>query len=304
MTGGSAGVRNPGYGIAPSGYRLPPSVRLGPVRLRVSDLGRSTTFYREVLGLERHGGVSGADPGGTISLGVAGAPEPLVELVERPGARPVTPRGRLGLYHFALLLPDRPSLARIAGHLLERDVRLGTADHAVSEALYLHDPDGLGVEVYADRPRRRWRTRGRELVITTDPLDLDDLLSEAGDRAFDGLPQGTVTGHVHLHVGDLDRAEAFYHEALGFDRVAWSYPGALFLSAGGYHHHLGTNVWAAGAPPAGPDDAGLVWWTLVLPDDDEVERALASVAEVDGAPSDGSVVRDPWGTAVQLVAEG
>ena len=169
---------------------------------------------------------------------------PLAYLVEKGGVAPVPRRGRFGLYHFALLLPDRAALGRFAAHVLRLGLRPGMADHAVSEALYLSDPDGLGIEVYADRPRTSWTYRGDELVMTTEPLDIAGLITAGQGDEWRGAPEGTSMGHVHLHVGDLARAEAFYHRALGFDKKVWSYPGALFFSAGGYHHHLGTNIWS------------------------------------------------------------
>lgn len=291
------------YGIRPPEYRLPAETRLGPVRLRVADRARSEEFYARVLGLVRR------DHGeGWTSLGAAGGDEPLIELVERPGAEPAPPWGRIGLYHFALRVPDRAGLGRFVLHLRELDVRVGAADHRVSEAIYLTDPDGLGIEVYADRPRGRWSSRGRQLVLTTDPLDVEALVAAAGAGPFEGLPPGTVMGHVHLHVGGLDRASGFYHEALGFDKVVWEYPGALFLSAGGYHHHVGVNVWAGEAGPAGPDDAGLLSWTLVLPSDEDVERITASLESAgshvrrEGAHG-GGVALDPWGTAVEVIGK-
>ena len=177
----------------------------------------------------------------------------------------------------------------------------------MSEAVYLTDPDGLGIEVYADRPRQSWRTSGDELFMTTEPLDLRDLMRVASDAPWSGMPPGTTIGHVHLHVGGLDTAAAFYHAAIGFDQTVWSYPGALFLAAGGYHHHLGTNTWALGAVPARDDEARLLEWELVLPDSaavEEVARSLDAngfVAAVDG---DDRLARDPWGTTVRLRAEG
>lgn len=299
------GTGSPGgeVGVPPPGYRLPTTTRLGPVRLRVADRARSEGFYRRMLGLVRR------DEGGEhVALGAPEGDEPLIELVEVPGVAPAPPHGRIGLYHFALLVPERAALARLVLHLRKMDVPVRMADHRVSEALYLTDPDGLVIEIYADRPRNRWRSRGRQLVMTTEPLDVADLLAEAGgEAAFDSLPRQTVVGHVHLHVGDLDRAAVFYHEALGFDRVVWDYPGALFLSAGGYHHHVGTNTWAGHAPPTGPDDAGLMSWTLVVPSEDEAERLTNNVedAGVDvgqEGPHGGRVALDPWGTAVELIA--
>jgi catechol 2,3-dioxygenase len=175
----------------------------------------------------------------------------------------------------------------------------------VSEAIYLWDPDGLGIEVYADRPRSEWRHQGPELFMTTEPLDVGSLLSAAGSGSWAGMPEGTTMGHVHLHVGSLAEAEGFYHAALGFDKTVWSYPGALFLAAGGYHHHLGTNTWAAGAPPAGPGDARLLEWEIVVPAAGDAMAAVASCrAHGFDAEQDGEdwLVRDPWGTALRLVS--
>jgi catechol 2,3-dioxygenase len=209
-------------------------------------------------------------------------------------------RGRLGLYHFAILLPDRSALGRFLRHLGELGERAGMADHLVSEALYLSDPDGLGIEVYADRPRASWQQHDGQLVMATESLDTAGLLGAAGPEPWSGLPAGTAIGHVHLFVGDLDRAAAFYHAGLGLDKMVWSYPGALFLAAGGYHHHLGVNTWAAGAEPAGAEDARLLEWELVVPAERDAAEALASLREGGVTASDTGIVRDPWGTAVRV----
>ena len=290
----------PAPGIAGT---LPAALRLGPVRLQVADLARSAAFYQEVLGMRLLDRAAGA-----ASLGAHGDDRPLVELRERPGARPARSRGQLGLFHVAYLLPDRAALGRFVRHLAELGVPVGAGDHLVSEALYLADPDGLGIEVYADRPRSAWRRVGDELAMTTDPLDLADLAAAGGDAPWAGMPAGTRVGHVHLHVGDLAAAGAFYGDALGLERTVWSYPGALFLAAGGYHHHLGTNTWAGprAAPPA-DGDARLLWWTMELPDAAAVEAAAARLAAAGHVGrteehEDGRalVVRDPWGTALRL----
>lgn len=290
------------YGIAPEGVRLPAGTRLGPVSLQVADLGRSLDFYQEVLGLR----VLATDGAGAVlgtSPGREEAPAPLVELRERVGVAPVPRRGRLGLFHFAILLPRRAELGRFAAHISSRGEPMGASDHRVSEALYLHDPDGMGIEVYADRPRKEWQRDGRQLVMATDPLDLEDLLRAGEGATWEGMPPGTVMGHMHLHVGDLALAEAFYHRGLGLDKVVWSYPGALFLSAGGYHHHLGLNTWAAGAPPAGKDDARLLEWELRVPSAQVARIALENLAGEGHAVEwslDGGTVRDPWGTLLRV----
>ena len=290
------------YGIAPEGYRLPDTTRLGRVKLQVADLERSLAYYTEVLGfrvLDRR------DEGGRAArLAPHGEDTVLIELVEKPGVNPSPEQGRLGLYHFAILLPDRASLGRFLRHLGETNQRAGMADHLVSEAIYLSDPDGLGIEVYADRPRSAWRSEGRQLVMATEQLNVGDLIRAGGTEPWSGMPRGTVIGHVHLFVGDLERASSFYHDALGFEKVVWNYPGALFLSAGGYHHHLGTNTWARHAKPASDDDARLLEWEIVLPAADitaasaSVERKGITVEREGGAVA----VRDPWGTRVRLVA--
>ncbi|HLT47003.1 MAG TPA: VOC family protein [Rubricoccaceae bacterium] len=283
-------------GLAPPGYRLPDATRLGRVRLQVADLARSLDFYEGVLSfrvLDR--------AGGTAALG---ADAPLVELVEKPGVRPVPRRGLLGLFHVAYLLPERAALGRFVRHVAEAGVPVGMSDHLVSEAVYLTDPDGLGIEVYADRPRAAWRRDGRQIAMATNPLDVRSLIEAAGDAPWTGAPAGTVVGHVHLHVGDLGRAAGFYHAALGLDKVVWDYPGALFLSAGGYHHHLGLNTWATGAPPAGEDDAQLLEWTVVVPTAEDAEAAERSV-EAAGYPvardERGWRAEDPWGTPLRVV---
>jgi catechol 2,3-dioxygenase len=292
---------DPSYGIAAPDFRLPAGTHVGAVSLQVSDLARSIEYYTRVLGLA----VLSADRS-RASLSAAGAAEPLLHLATRPGVKAVPRHGRLGLYHFAILVPDRAALGRFIVHLAETGAAAATADHAVSEAVYLWDPDGLGIEVYADRPRDAWRRRGRELHMTTEALDVRSLVDATGGSPWTGLPDGTVIGHMHMHVGDLRQAEQVYHAALGLDKVVWSYPGALFLSAGGYHHHLGVNTWASGAPPAHDDDARLLEWEVVVPTGSDAREAVAS-CERAGLPvagsGGGSTIHDPWGTAFRLRSE-
>lgn len=294
---------NPGdtplpYGVAPPAFRLPDATTLGPVHLQVSDLARSLEYYQRVIGLRAR---PRAD--GSAALMAHGDDRPLVTLHTRPGVTRAR-RGAFGLYHFAMLLPDRAALGRFAAHLSANGIEAGMADHLVSEALYLWDPDGLGIEVYADRPRARWRHRNRELAMATDPLDIAGLIAEGHGDSWDGVPANTMVGHVHLHVGSLGGAEAFYHRALGFDKTVWSYAGALFMSAGGYHHHLGTNVWSPGPAPA-EEGARLLAWELVVPSHDDVQGAAGSLrgAGYGVEETDRSVrVADPWGTLVHLRA--
>lgn len=238
---------------------LPADARIGQVTLTVRDLDRSLAFYRDVLGFEearRDGRVShlGA-PGGRV----------IIELQERPDAIP-KPRRSSGLYHFAILVPSRAALGRSLRRLAATRWPIsGASDHLVSEALYLDDPDGLGIEVYRDRPRESWQQlMNGEIAMGTDPLDLQAVHDEPGAEApWQGLDAGTIMGHVHLHVPQLETAEAFYCGQIGFDPILRRYPGALFVSAGGYHHHVGLNVWAgAGAPPPPPNAVGLQSFTV------------------------------------------
>ncbi|HEY0875651.1 MAG TPA: VOC family protein [Vicinamibacterales bacterium] len=285
------------YGIRPPGFRLPDATQVGMVRLQVSDLRRSIEYYERILGFRIHDST-----GHAATLGPLGADsKPLLTLETRGGLKPAR-RGALGLYHFAILLPDRAALGSFAAHLSERRVRVGMADHFVSEAFYLWDPDGLGIEVYADRPRDAWRAKDRELLMTTDPLDVGALVTASEGRPWNGMPAGTTIGHVHLHVGDLEAADAFYHSALGLDRMVWSYPGALFLAAGGYHHHLGTNIWSS-EPPARDDEARLIEWELLVPSAGDADAARRSLRDAgyDAQATDGIVtVADPWGTRLSI----
>ncbi|HEY8850632.1 MAG TPA: VOC family protein [Gemmatimonadaceae bacterium] len=293
-----AGEQN---GIRPKGYRLPESTHLGRVRLQVADLDRSLLFYENVLGLRVINRTADS-----VNLGPHGEDREIVHLRQLSGAKPVPRRGLLGLYHFAILLPDRASLGRFVAHLAEIGAYAGMSDHFVSEAVYLTDPDGLGIEVYADRPRDAWRYDERQLYMTTNHLDVDDLVRSARGERWTGMPPGTVLGHVHLYVGDIEKAESFYHDALGFDKVVWSYPGALFMSAGGYHHHLGTNTWATGAPPATDADARLLEWEIVVPTKKDADQAAQNViaARYLAKPENGEwILTDPWGTSLRLVPE-
>jgi catechol 2,3-dioxygenase len=293
----SRAAAEPAGGIQPPAYRLPDGTHVGLVALLVADLPRSVRYYEQVLGLRP----LTVEPERAV-LGAADE-RPLVELHARPDVTRAR-RGAFGLYHFALLLPDRAGLGRFAAHLASLRLRAGMADHLVSESLYLWDPDGLGIEVYADRPRSAWTHNGRELAMATDPLDLDAVIRAAAGVRWNGAPAGTAVGHVHLHVGDLAEAEAFYHRALGFTKTVWSYPGALFMAAGDYHHHLGTNVWSSGPAPS-PSEARLLQWQLVVPSRDDVAavgRSLDADGYLSSQTSQGLRAADPWGTRVVVVA--
>jgi catechol 2,3-dioxygenase len=278
---------------------LPEAAHVGAVHLQVSDLRQSLAYYEHVLGLRPHGITESS-----AALGADQDERPLVTLQSRPGVGRAR-RGAFGLYHFAILLPDRAALGRFAAHLESLDVRAAMADHLVSEALYLWDPDGLGIEVYADRPRESWQQHGRELAMTTDPLDIQSVIASGRSERWEGPPRGTTMGHVHLHVGSLEEAEAFYHRALGLDKTVWSYPGALFMSAGGYHHHLATNTWSPG-PSASPDQARLLKWELIVPSDSDVAAVTRSLQDAAYSPEetgDEVTAMDPWGTRVRIRPE-
>ncbi len=271
---------------------------MGAVHLTVSDLARSLDYYDLAIGLETLESGSGR-----ASLGSAG--RELLVLVEEPGARPADPS--TGLYHFALLVPERPALARWLAHAARDRVSLtGLSDHFVSEAIYLRDPDGHGIEIYADRPRERWEGIVGERM-TTLPLDVDNLLGELDDAAtepFDGLAGETVMGHVHLKVAEIPETVEFYRDVIGFGLIAALREQAAFLSAGGYHHHVGANTWeSAGAGAPGPGTASLRHATIVLPDAAERDRVVsrleargAGIGESGGEP----LVRDPSGNALVL----
>jgi catechol 2,3-dioxygenase len=278
--------------------QIAPATHMGPVELSVADLERSLDYWQRAIGLRV---LERADGRATL-----GADSPLVYFVEEPGARPAD--GHTGLFHVALLVPDRPSLARFLAHAgRERIPLTGLSDHAVSEAIYLRDPDRHGIEIYADRPREVWEGKVAERM-TTEPIDVDSLLGELGDPStepFDGLPDGTTVGHVHLRVADVDDTIRFYRDVLGLDLIV-RHGQAAFLSAGGYHHHVGGNTWESrGAAPAPPGSATLRHATVVVPDAAERDRVAARVADSGGEPEpfDGGVlVRDPSQNALLLVA--
>ena len=288
-----------GTTAAPTSSEISPLATVGPVHLTVSDMKRSLNYYRGDVGLEV---LDGGDR--RVSLG-AGDRELLV-LVGEQGSKPAF--GYTGLYHFALLVPQRTQLAGWLAHAARDRVSLvGLSDHFVSEAIYLADPDGHGIEIYWDRPREVWEGQVASRM-TTVALDVDDLLGELDDPAsepFDGLPAGTVMGHVHLKVADIPETVAFYRDVLGFGLMAQLGESAAFLSAGGYHHHFGANTWeSAGASAPPPGAAALRHATIVLPDAAERDRLLGRVSHAGqhyGEGDLGPVVHDPSGNSLALV---
>jgi catechol 2,3-dioxygenase len=279
---------------------IDPRTAVGSVSLTVSDLQRSRQFYERVVGVR---GIDRED--GSLAFGGPGG-VPFLELHEDSSAPPLD-HGATGLFHFAVLMPSRAELARSLRRIAEARWPLsGASDHLVSEALYLSDPDGNGIEIYRDRPREQWPVREGSLQMATLPLDLDDILRESPESGEQPVPPDTRLGHVHLQVSELEQSERFYSEILGFDVTVRGYPGALFVSAGGYHHHIGLNTWnSAGAGPPRPGSIGLRSFEVLLPDRSSLERTLERVraAGLDGEAVDGGMlIRDPSGNGVLLTA--
>jgi catechol 2,3-dioxygenase len=279
---------------------IDPATSVGDVVLTVADADAQASFYRDAIGLlELH------RDGEMVELGAPGSDEALVTLVERPNAPP-RPAGTTGLFHLALLVADRAELARALRRVTEAGYRFtGASDHLVSEALYLNDLEGNGIEIYRDRPRDEWSRVDGQLQMATLPMDLDGVLASAPDGdTGTGMAPGTRIGHVHLQVSSIPEADEFYVGALGFDPIVRRYPGALFVSAGGYHHHLGLNTWAGEGIPAPPPDArGLRSFTIFLPDDASLSATLDAAAEtgVEIDLADGrATVTDPSGNAAVL----
>jgi len=281
--------------------RLPDNTRIGYVNLRVADLDRSLSFYRDLLGLTEMNRLDS-----TISLSASRNGEQIILLTEVRNAKSRPPHSA-GLYHSAILLPNRKELARVLKRLFDQDWPFqGFADHGVSEALYLADAEGNGVELYADRPRNLWPWKNGELQMVTLPLGLDNLLAELpkADDAWTGIHPQTRIGHIHLQVSDLRNGGRFYHELLGFDVTERSFPGALFVSAGGYHHHIGLNVWdSLGGRGAPADAVGLAKFSIAIPDEHErsalrqrLDQAGLRLEESEG----GFVVRDNDGIGIEI----
>jgi catechol 2,3-dioxygenase len=276
--------------------KLPPDIQLGAISLTFSDLQRAIDFYLKSIGLEFL-----ESKGNEAFLGVNG--RELVHLVGKPGAVRV-PRSS-GLYHFALLLPSRQALGNTLHNLIRTETRLtGGADHLVSEALYLDDTEGNGIEIYRDRPREEWTGSDGRLRMDTLPLDFEGVLNEAGGSITGRLPAETKMGHVHLHVAHIDESVTFYRDVVGLDLMMKYGPSAAFLSAGGYHHHIGVNTWAGvGAPPLPPDAVGLRDFVFRLPA--QALDALEGRLRASGTPfdqlEDGLYVRDPSLNTIKFI---
>ena len=281
-------------------HSIHPDTTVGYVHLTIANLDRSLAFYQDILGFQVH-----RREGETVYLG-AGGPD-LLLLTEEPAAQPVS--GVTGLYHFAILTPSRLALAQSLRHLAETKTPVqGFADHLVSEAIYLADPDGNGIEIYRDRPRSEWPRQNGQLQMASDPLDIAGILAEleAQPEPWTGLSPQTTLGHIHLHVATIPEAQAFYCDVLGFDLMVRYGPSAGFVSAGGYHHHIGFNTWAGvNAPPPPPGAIGLRYFTINLPDAAALAAVVESIEHAGVAfkeKDDVIFVRDPAQNGIVLTA--
>lgn len=268
------------------------------VTLKVGDLDRSLTYYQEVIGfkvLEKTANRAKLTADGQTCI---------LSIERHENAIPKK-RGTTGLYHFALLVPHRSDLADIVNHFMEKGIQIGSSDHLVSEALYLNDPDGNGIEIYVDRDPSEWEWKDNEVAMIVDPLDFTDLLKTAdSEKAWNGLPVGTVMGHIHLHVSQLEKAEEFYTEGLGFEVVNRFGDQALFISSGNYHHHIGLNTWAGiGAPAPSKNSVGLESFTIILPDVAFREKVITSLESFGASVKEENgifVTSDPSGNPIHL----
>ena len=278
-------------------FHSKPNTFVGHVNIKVEDFNRSLTFYQEVLGfqiLEQTNKTAKLTTDGKTSILSIEQPE---NVVRQQGKT-------TGLYHFALLLPKRSDLAEIVHHFMENGVQYGSADHLVSEALYLSDPDGNGIEIYIDRKPSEWTWSNGEVLMTVDPLDFADLLSTGKQGSWKGMPVGTVMGHLHLHVSELKKTEEFYCKALGFEVVNRYGEQALFIASGKYHHHIALNTWAGvGVPQPPANSVGLGSFTIISPSDearnnviDQLKNINATVTEENGS----FVTHDPSGNRIYL----
>lgn len=273
--------------------QIHPNIELGYVKLKVTSLERSISFYRDFIGFQ------------ILKLGEKTAEftvdgmEPLLVIEEIPNAVVLPERSAAGLYHFAILLPTRKDLGAAVKHLIRSGIEIGQGDHLVSEAFYLQDPDQNGIEIYRDRPREGWKRDDQgHYVMGTEPVDVSGLLDEAKDQEWKGLPPETKIGHVHFHVRDLTLAKDFYHSVLGFDITGdYQNMSALFVSAGGYHHHIGLNLWAGRHAPFAPANAaGMAYYTILLPNEaelDSVLKKLESSGRIAEKKADAWFVKDP-----------
>lgn len=279
-------------------FHQPPVTFVGRVDLKVQDLERSVAFYQDVIGFKLF------EKTERLAKFTADGNNVLLS-IEQPEDVMPKQRRTTGLYHFAILLPHRADLANILKHFVQLRLPLqGASDHLVSEALYLADPDGNGIEIYIDRPASDWTWNESQVVMTTEPLDAEGLLEEDKRGTWNGLPAGTVMGHIHLHVSELDKTEEFYTKGLGFNVVSRYGPQALFTSTGKYHHHIGLNTWnGVGAPKPAERSVGLRSFSLVLPDEESVKETISRLISVGAEVTEENgviVTVDPSGNRIKL----
>lgn len=280
------------------GFHREPNTFISQLNLKVASLERSITFYQEVIGLQVLNQTNR-----TADLTADG--KTVLVSIQQPDDV-VSKQGRTtGLYHFALLLPTRADLGRLLKHLLQVRYPLqGASDHLVSEAIYLADPDGNGIEVYADRPASNWSWSNGEVEMATVALDAESLLAEGEGEAWNGMPAGTIMGHIHLHVSELQKTEEFYTKGLGFEVVTRYGGQALFISTGKYHHHIGLNTWnGVGAPPAAENSVGMESYTMVFPSEEKREQIISQLKEMGVAVTEEKgayITADPSGNRIRL----
>ena len=279
-------------------FHSEPNVFVSHVHLKVADLKRSINFYQQIIGFQV---IEQTEKQASLSTD---GKTPLVTIEQPENIRPKQPR-TTGLYHFALLLPSRSDLAKVIEHFIKIGYPLqGASDHLVSEALYLADPDGNGIEIYTDRPASTWKWNSDEVVMSTERLDIESILAEGDGTPWNGLPAATLMGHVHLHVSELHKAEEFYCKGLDFDIVTRYGGPALFISTGRYHHHIGLNTWnGIGAPAPSEESVGLKNYTLVYPNEEAREHAVANLNKLGAAviQENGQLItEDPSGNRIIL----
>lgn len=280
------------------GFHRKPTTFVGHVKIKVENLIRSLKFYQEVIGFDV------LEQTDTTAILTSDSKTSILSL-EQP-VNVIPKQGRTtGLYHFAILLPERSDLANIVIHLVNKRIKFGSSDHLVSEALYLDDPDGNGIEIYIDRDASKWSWEGQEVAMTVDPLDFENLLTTVKPgKTWQGMPEGTVMGHIHLHVSELKRTEEFYVRGLGFDVVNRYGGQALFLSSGKYHHHIGVNTWnGVGAPTPSQNSVGLHSFTLILPNEEARNQVVSNLEKI-GAnvieENNKLKTHDPSGNKIEL----
>lgn len=281
------------------GFHNKSNKHVNQIALRVENLEKSMDFYNNILGFE----ILNEDHK-EVSLTADGI-EPIIVLSQPRDIIKKIPK-RTGLYHFALLLPDRSYLGSLLKNLKEKDYPIdGGADHNVSEAIYLRDPDGNGIEIYSDMDSTEWIWESNQVKMTTDFLDYSGLLSRAGGSNWNGVPKETIIGHIHLHVSDLEKAKDFYVDGLGFDVTASMANSAVFLSTAGYHHHIALNIWnGTDIEPLPDNSAGMEYYTILFPDEDSRKDSIDKIKEMKyeliEIDSD-KFTKDPSGNLIKLI---